>query len=110
MGQFEIRREQESDHARVDEIQKAAFGQDGEARLVEKLREQARPYLSLVAVRSDELVGHVFLSPVTIEGANPPQPSKEGPTFAGLAPLAVMPDVLSGCRGWVRYHEAFQDV
>lgn len=84
---FEIRPEQPSDYARVDEIQRAAFGQDGEARLVEALRERAKPYLSLVAESAGEVVGHVLFSPVSIEGIGDPPP------LAGLAPLAVSPEM-----------------
>lgn len=170
MSRLEIRPERPSDTARVDEIQRAAFGQADEARLVEALRERAKPYLSLVAELSGELVGHVMFSPVSIEGSGDPPP------LAGLAPLAVapeaqgrgagsalvraglrdcislgwqavfllghpayysrfgfvlaaeqglryeseaydpafqlielVPDALSGCSGWVRYHEAFSE-
>ena len=168
MDQFEIRSETPSDYARVEEIQTAAFGQDGEARLVESLRRHAKPYLSLVAEVNGDIVGHIFFSPVSIEGKG------GSPASGGLAPLAISPDVqgqgagsalvraglrdclslgwqavfllgdpayysrfgfalaaerglryeseffdagfqmlelvpdaLSGCEGWVRYHEAF---
>jgi len=84
---IEIREETSSDHGRVDAIQEAAFGRPEEAALVRALRASARPSLSLVAELHGETVGHVFLSPVTIEGARAAPPS------AGLAPLAVAPEV-----------------
>ena len=87
MSEFEIRREQASDHERVDEIQQAAFGRADEARLVQILRVQAQPQLSLVAEQAGELVGHVFFSPVEIVDPGPAVAS------AGLAPLAVSPSV-----------------
>ncbi len=67
------------------EIQCAAFGRDGEAKLVEALRRSAQPQLSLVAETDASLVGHVFLSPVTIDA----MPS--APLCAGLAPVGVLP-------------------
>ncbi len=72
MTRIEIRPERSSDHPRVDEIQRAAFGQKEEAELVTALRERADPILSLVAeipaVRSTDVsalaaanvAGHVF--------------------------------------------------
>jgi len=82
-----IRREEERDYDLIDEIETAAFGEPGEAQLVRSLRNAATPNLSLVAILRDELVGHAFLSPVTIEDA------PTAPACAGLAPLAVRPDV-----------------
>lgn len=81
-----IRAEKESDHERVAAIQEAAFGQTAEAELVAALRESARPRLSLVAELAGERVGHVFFSPVAIEGPG------AAPPVAGLAPLAVAPE------------------
>ncbi len=80
-----IRNEGPADHARVREIQEAAFARPDEARLVEALRRSARPQLSLVAELDGELTGHLFLAPVAIDG---PSPSVE---CAGLAPIAIDP-------------------
>lgn len=171
MPEFLIRDETPSDHAYVDRILEAAFGRPNEAELVRKLRESAQPQLSLVAEVGGEVVGHVFFSPVSIEGPS------ASPPVAGLGPLAVAPELqrggagsalvraglaaciplgwqavfllgnpayysrfgfvlaaplgfryeselfdsafqvvditpaaLSGCRGWVRYHEAFAEL
>lgn len=80
-----LRAEEPRDHARVREIVAAAFGRDHEARLVEALRERARPAVSWVAEESGALVGHVFVSPVELASA----PGARD--LAGLAPLAVDP-------------------
>ena len=85
-----IRAERASDHRRVAAIQEAAFGQPAEAELVAALRESAQPQLSLVAEHAGEVIGHVFFSPVTVEGPRPAPPA------AGLAPLAVAPEA-QGC-------------
>jgi putative acetyltransferase len=69
----------------VYEIQRAAFGRAAEADLVVALRATAHPGLSLVAELGGDVKGHVFLSPVTIQGVG------TAPPCAGLAPLAVWP-------------------
>ena len=62
-----------------------AFGQSNEADLVDALRRRATLTLSLVALRENEVVGHILFSPVTIESA--------GSSFnaIGLGPMAVLP-------------------
>ncbi|MFY9609549.1 MAG: N-acetyltransferase [Blastocatellia bacterium] len=81
-----IRTETADDHAAIRRVVELAFGQPGEAGLVDALRRHAHPHISLVAVSDGEIVGHIFFSPVSIES--------EGDTFTamGLAPLAVLPD------------------
>ena len=79
-----IRDERPGDHARVFALQAAAFGRKSEARLVEDLRTVARPQLSLVAERDGQVVGHVFVSPVVLEGA----PALRA---GGLGPVGVNP-------------------
>jgi putative acetyltransferase len=83
--EFRIRKESPADHAGVDRIQQSAFGRTEEARLVRALRSSAKPRLSLVAELRGEVIGHIYFSPVWIEGATPSPPA------AGLAPLAVSP-------------------
>ena len=68
-------------------VHEAAFGRPGEAKLVARLRQEARPCISLVAEAAGRVVGHVFFSPVTIEGARP-----NAPDAGGLAPVGVLPD------------------
>ena len=68
-------------------MHEAAFGRPDEAKLVAKLRQEARPCVSLVAEAAGRVIGHVFFSPVTIEGARP-----DVPAGGGLAPVAVLPD------------------
>lgn len=87
MNTFRVRPERTSDHERIDRIVQSAFDRPEEARLVRTLRNQARPFLSLVAEHEGEVVGHVGFSPVDIEGA------PEATSLAGLAPLAVDPAV-----------------
>lgn len=82
----DVRDETPSDHEPVAAIHREAFGRPAEAGLVEALRRSERPFLSLVALRRGRIAGHVFLSPVRIEGTGAPPPA------AGLGPLAVRPE------------------
>lgn len=79
-----IRAERPGDHASVHEIIALAFGKQDEAVLVESLRGNVTPEISLVALHGERIVGHVYFSPVRV-GA----PAK--PAIA-LAPVAVAPD------------------
>jgi putative acetyltransferase len=80
-----IRSEAEKDMSAVREINRTAFGQDDEADLVDRLRESAEPYLSLVACRDEQVIGHILFTPVTVEAANPET------RLMGLAPMSVAP-------------------
>jgi putative acetyltransferase len=80
-----VRPERPDDVRDVFTIHEAAFGRPDEARLVARLRQEARPSVSLVAEREGRRIGHVFFSPVTIEGA-------PGMAAGGLAPVGVLPD------------------
>ncbi len=83
-----IRPERPEDYAAVEEINRLAFGQENEVRLVVAIR-QAKGFdhaLSLVAIRADEAVGHILFSPIHIESDQ-----GEIPALA-LAPMAVLPN------------------
>lgn len=80
---MEIRAEAPQDFPSVEEINRAAFGGDAEARLVGMLREQADPLISLVADDDGNVVGHILFTPVSLPGS-------EGLAM-GLAPMAVTP-------------------
>jgi len=86
MSDLRIRDERPEDRAAVHAVQEAAFGRRAEADLVDALRAEAHPQLSLVAERDGRVVGHVFFSPVTIGDA------PDAPEFGGLAPVGVLPD------------------
>lgn len=80
-----VRAEVTEDLDTVHRVNELAFGQRNEADLVDALRANARPYISLVAAADEQVVGHIFFSPVTIESAD---------SFGamGLAPMAVLPE------------------
>lgn len=74
-----IRKEIPADIPAIHTLVRHAFGKDGEARLVDELRDGGNLSLSLVASIGQDLVGHIAFSPMSWEGT------------AGLAPLAVSP-------------------
>ena len=80
-----IRTEVPADHRAVFDVQARAFGRTEEAELVDVLRPIAQPQISLVAESGARVVGHIFFSPVFIDGT-------ESWIALGLAPLAVAPE------------------
>jgi len=80
-----IRPETPEDVDSIRYVNEQAFGQKGEAELIDKLRKRDVVTLSLVAVQADQIVGHILFSPVTVES--------EGSRFEAitLAPMAVLP-------------------
>ncbi|MBW4620739.1 MAG: N-acetyltransferase [Cyanosarcina radialis HA8281-LM2] len=83
---MEIRAEKPEDAIAIRQVNVAAFGRENEANLVDRLRAVESTF-SLVAVEFDRIVGHIFFSPVALEG------QYQDPLFLlGLAPLAVLPN------------------
>jgi putative acetyltransferase len=79
-----IREEQPGDEARIRKVNLAAFQTSTEADLVDALRRNAAPIISLVAEEDGTIVGHILFSPATLV-AEPKLP------LMGLAPMAVLP-------------------
>jgi putative acetyltransferase len=79
-----IRPEREADEAAVHAVNAAAFETPVEANLVDALRRQAEPIVSLVAEDRGAIVGHIMFSPVTLTR----HPALR---LMGLAPMAVAP-------------------
>lgn len=79
-----IRAETETDWHAVYDVNAAAFATPAEAILVDALRAQARPVVSLVAEDDGEIVGHIMFSPVSLSA----HPELE---VMGLGPMAVAP-------------------
>lgn len=82
-----IRPETDDDIAAIRHINEAAFGGQEEADIVDKVRTQTGPKLSLVAVdESGQLLGHILFSPAVLAGD---YGQVEG---MALAPMAVVPE------------------
>ncbi len=80
-----VRAEIPEDFPAVRRVNELAFGRPDEAALVEALR-ATDPHISLVATRDEQVVGHIFFSPVSFEAAGPDA------SAMGLAPMAVLPE------------------
>ena len=81
---IEIRPERSQDERAVYEVVRAAFGRKEEPELLDAIRPGPPPRISLAAVRGEEIVGHIFFGPVSVEGPSPF-------SAISLAPLAVAP-------------------
>jgi len=84
-----IRKEHDGDHQAVAEVTARAFASaehsdQTEPEIIARLRASDALAISLVAIESDVLVGHVAFSPVTIDGADL--------SWFGLGPVSVDPD------------------
>jgi len=89
MNHITIRKEQLEDRQAVYTVHRLAFGQDEEAILVDRLRENKQafiPDLSLVATFGQEITGHILFTEIRIVNGN-------GEEFASLAlaPVSVAP-------------------
>ena len=76
-----IRDEQPPDITAIREVNRLAFGQDDEGKIVDAVRANGAALLSLVATLHDRVVGHILFSPLLIGDAS----------GAALGPLAVLP-------------------
>lgn len=80
---IQIRPEQTEDIAAIRDLNRRAFGQDHEGRIVDAIRANGGAQLSLVAVDEDRVVGHIMYSALQIGQV-------EG---RALGPMAVDPEV-----------------
>jgi putative acetyltransferase len=78
-----LRPEQPADAAAIAVVHRAAFAGHDEVRIVEALRTAGALSVSLVAVLDGGIVGHVAMSPVTVD---------ERVVGVGLAPVGVLPE------------------
>ena len=85
---MEIREENISDYSDVYNLNKVAFEEDEEAKLVDLLRKSSTfiPELSLVAIIYDNIVGHILFTKIKIIDDK----GNENESLA-LAPMAVSP-------------------
>ena len=87
MQNVEIREEASGDVAAIRDVNRRAFGQDAEGRLVDRLRDEGYLRVSLVAEVDGRVVGHILFSDLPITAA-------EGGAIpaVALAPMAVVPE------------------
>jgi len=81
-GSIVIRLEHDEDYAAIDAVNVSAFETHLEADLVNALRENISPIISLVAIVDEEIVGHIVFSPAEL----PEHPECK---VMALGPMAV---------------------
>jgi putative acetyltransferase len=79
-----VRQEQPADAGAVRRVNLTAFETAAEADLVDTLRRNAQPVVSLVAEDNGEIVGHIMFTPVRLG-------DHADLNLMGLAPMAVLP-------------------
>lgn len=79
-----VRLEEAKEWAAVRTLHASTFPTTAEADLVDNLRQQASPLISLVAEQAEIIIGHILFSPVMLTG----HPDLQ---LMGLAPMAVAP-------------------
>jgi putative acetyltransferase len=79
-----IRDEGPNDYPAVHTVNASAFETPAEATLVEVLRKEAYPVISLVAEENGAVMGHIMFSPVTLS-------DHADLKIMGLGPMAVLP-------------------
>jgi putative acetyltransferase len=82
-----IREEQAADIPAIRAVNLAAFETATEADLVDALRSEVTPIVSLVAEDAGVIVGHIMFTPVTLA-----TPAANPEMLMGLAPMAVTPE------------------
>ena len=92
-----IRSEKAADYDVIYDVVSKAFEGAAEAELVVALRARARPFYSLIAEVENNIVGHIFFSPVVLDG----HPELR---LMGLAPMAVLPEFQRGGIGTALVH------
>ena len=87
---MQIRDERPADAAAIRAVTDAAFAgvphsNQTESRIIDALRKAGALTLSLVALRREQLVGHIAFSPVLIDGV--------ACDWYGLGPVSVVPEL-----------------
>jgi len=76
-----VREERAADIGAIREVNRDAFGQDQEGRIVDALRANGGALLSLVATTNGRVAGHIMYSPISVGSV----------AGAALGPMAVEP-------------------
>jgi putative acetyltransferase len=83
---LDIRLETSSDVSGIRIVEERAFQRLTEADLVDLVRTRGKDSLSMVAVRSGSVTGHILFTPVSLE------PQTDSLRGLGIGPLAVLPE------------------
>ena len=97
-----IRHETAADLDAIRKVNRLAFGQDAEARLVDALRDGGYVRVSIVADNDGQIVGHILFSDLPII-------TEDVTTSAlALAPMAVLPDFQNQGIGSALVHRGLE--
>lgn len=99
-----IRPETLQDISSIDRVNQEAFGRREEADLVDTLRKENAIILSLVAVQDDQVVGHVLITPVTVQAEDSQWDA------VALGPMAVLPSHQKQGIGSALIRAAFEEL
>jgi predicted N-acetyltransferase YhbS len=82
-----IRKEEKKDYNDIFDVNRLAFGQEEESRLVNRIRNGSNfiPDLSLVAEKDGKIIGHILFSRIKIKGNSIFE-------CLALAPMAIVPE------------------
>ena len=88
LNDVHVRKATSDDFSDVMNVERLAFGEEDEARLVKDLLADAsaESFVSLLACYQGEAIGHILFTKALLEGSNP------SPSLYILAPLAVKPE------------------
>jgi hypothetical protein len=100
---MEIRPERPEDVASIHRVNELAFETPAEADLVDALWKGADPFVSLVAVIEDQVVGHILFTTVSVEDAACAwmglAPNGQGTATGGVERLPGVDPVPAGAPG-----------
>jgi putative acetyltransferase len=101
---FTIRFEIPEDISVIHQVNELAFGRVNEADLVDRLRREEAVILSLVAVQDEQVVGHILISPVTVQNDDSQWDA------VALGPMAVLPRCQKQGVGSALIRAAFEEL
>lgn len=101
---FDIRFETPEDIPAIHRVNQLAFGRVNEADLVNRLRREDTVILSLVAVQDEQVVGHVLITPVTVQSDDSQWQA------VALGPMAVLPSHQKRGIGSALIRAAFEEL
>lgn len=96
-----ISQESPQDLESIYNLNLKAFESDAEAKLVDKLRETIKPFISLVAKEHGIVLGHILFTPVWVGDSNV--------SAMGLGPMATVPERQGEGIGSVLIKKGFQE-
>jgi putative acetyltransferase len=99
-----IRPETPQDIPFIYRVNQLAFARANEANLVDRLRRESAIALSLVAVQDEQVMGHILLTPVTVQAEDSRW------NAVALGPMAILPSYQKQGGGSALIRKAFEEL